>query len=531
MTRDSEPVQVVWFKRDLRVTDHAPLAHASAAGPVLPLYVVEPQLWALADASARQWRFVRETLTDLRVRLAALGQPLIVRVGGVESVLATLHEQVGIAAVWSHEETGNDWTYARDRRVRQWLAARDIPWFETPSGGVVRRLRSRDGWARRWQAAMRAPPAHPAGVWPLRAELEPGHLPTPGDLALATDGCTAPQAGGRTAAEARLHRFLQEDGRAYAKGISSPLTAAEAGSRMSPYLAFGVMSLRELVQACEARRAQAPHGWAMSLRAFAARLSWRDHFIQKLESEPALEFRNLHPAYDGLRPEPGDAALLEAWSAGQTGVPFVDACMRSLRATGWLNFRMRAMLMSFASYQLWLPWRAPGEHLARQFTDYEPGIHWPQVQMQSGTTGINTIRIYNPVKQGLDHDPTGIFVRRWVPELGVVPDAWVHTPWEWPAAGAMLEGRYPRPVVDLAATARLARERTWAARRAPGYRELADEIQRRHGSRRSGIADRGRRRSAPAPEGHASKGVGVGGGRSGGTHRSAPAAQLDLDLG
>ena len=102
---------------------------------------------------------------------------------------------------------------------------------------------------------------------------------------------------------------------------------------------------------------------------------------------------------------------LAAWEAGETGLPFVDACMRYLRATGWLNFRMRSMLVAVASYHLWLDWRATGPHLARQFTDYEPGIHWPQVQMQSGTTGMNTVRIYNPVKQGRDQDPAGVFTR------------------------------------------------------------------------------------------------------------------------
>ena len=103
--------------------------------------------------------------------------------------------------------------------------------------------------------------------------------------------------------------------------------------------------------------------------------------------------------------------------------------MRALRHHGWINFRMRAMLMSVASYQLWLPWRQSGEALARLFVDYEPGIHWNQCQMQSGTSGINTVRIYNPIKQGLDHDPEGTFTRQWLPELQEVPVSGIHTPW------------------------------------------------------------------------------------------------------
>jgi deoxyribodipyrimidine photo-lyase len=161
-----------------------------------------------------------------------------------------------------------------------------------------------------------------------------------------------------------------------------------------------------------------------------ARLHWRGHFTQKLETEPELEIRSFHPAHQQARIQTApDDPVLAAWAAGLTGIPFVDACMRSLIATGWLNFRMRAMLQSFASYHLGLDWRVSGEHLARLFTDYEPGIHWPQVQMQSGQTGINTPRIYNPAKQGLDQDPGGHFTRRWVPELAHVPLPLLQTPW------------------------------------------------------------------------------------------------------
>jgi deoxyribodipyrimidine photo-lyase len=170
-----------------------------------------------------------------------------------------------------------------------------------------------------------------------------------------------------------------------------------------------------------------------------------------------------------------------AWEKGETGIPFVDACMRSLNATGWLNFRMRSMLMAVASYHLWLDWRQPGLHLARMFTDYEPGIHWSQVQMQSGTTGMNTIRIYNPVKQGRDQDPTGAFTRRWLPELADVPDAVLQEPWRWEGAARL---RYPAPIVDVAEAARMAREAVWAVRKSEGFAPQAARIVDRHASRK-----------------------------------------------
>ena len=159
--------------------------------------------------------------------------------------------------------------------------------------------------------------------------------------------------------------------------------------------------------------------------------------------------------------------------------------------------------MSFASYQLWLHWRLTGMHLARQFTDYEPGIHWPQVQMQSGVTGINTIRIYNPLKQALDHDPDGSFVRRWVPELRGVPAVHLHQPWTMDAttqqhSGCVLGSDYPLPIVDWQAAATVARDRLWAMRRQAGFAQAADSIQQRHGSRRAGLRRSGRSRQASA---------------------------------
>ena len=154
-----------------------------------------------------------------------------------------------------------------------------------------------------------------------------------------------------------------------------------------------------------------------SLIAFKSRLAWHCHFIQKLYDESEIEYQNLNKAYDGLRENNFNEKYFLAWKKGNTGYPFIDACMRYLSKTGWINFRMRAMLVSFASYQLWLDWKKTSKHLAKLFTDYEPGIHYSQFQMQSGTTGINSIRIYNPIKQSHDQDVNGKFIKKWVPEL------------------------------------------------------------------------------------------------------------------
>ncbi|SUZ32223.1 Cryptochrome-like protein cry2 [Roseibaca ekhonensis] len=477
----SAPV-LLWYKRDLRVTDHPALA---IAGPhVLPVYIIEPDYWALSDTSARQWAFTAEALHSLRAELAELGQPLIIRKGEAIAELSRLCRRFKIKRMVSHEETGNAWTYARDRRVGAWARAQGIDWQEVPQCAVVRRLASRDGWQGARNRFIRQGRAEtPEALEPVCTTDLPDRLPDARGLGMASDPCAHRQNGSHRAARATLDSFLATRAEGYRAKMSSPLTGERACSRLSPYLALGVLSVREV----ELARQAAPvdrAGWKASMTSFAKRLAWRDHFIQKLEDEPALEQRCLHPAHEGLRDT--DSARLTAWASGQTGVPFVDACMRYLTATGWLNFRMRAMLMSFASYHLWLDWRDTGAVLARRFTDYEPGIHWSQCQMQSGTTGINTLRIYNPVKQGHDQDPEGRFIRAWVPELAQIAPAHLHEPWTAPNAGAVLGTRYPEPLVDLAQAARRARDVMWGLRKDAGFGDAAREIAVKHASRARG---------------------------------------------
>jgi deoxyribodipyrimidine photo-lyase len=498
-------IQVVWFKRDLRTLDHEPPALAAAAGPVLPLYVVEPDYWRLADTSARQWIAQRAALEELSRRLAQLGAPLIVRVGSVVEVLAKIHAAVGTARLLAHEETGNLWTFQRDVAVRAFCKARGIAFAEFSQTGVIRgsRAGTRDRWAAHYGRFMALPcAAEPQRLAPVPA-AKVAAIPTAQDLGLADDGCVAPQGGTRQAALDLLDSFLNGRGADYRRGMSSPLSAERCCSRLSVPLATGAISVREVLQRLYAAR-RAPAETPTSLRplpvtavdSLIARLHWRGHFTQKLESDPDLEVRAFHPVHQASRqPTAPDHPALEAWARGGTGIPFIDACMRSLIATGWLNFRMRAMVQSFASYHLGLDWRASGERLARLFTDYEPGIHWPQVQMQSGQTGINTPRIYNPVKQGRDQDPEGVFTRRWVPELADVPLELLQTPWL--AADVDLHD-YPAPIVDPIVAARDAKDRLTTLRRAEGYREAARQVFQKHGSRKRRLENDNPRRPRPA---------------------------------
>jgi len=510
MPAPSPPV-CVWLKRDLRVADHAALAEGvrrARGGGVFALFIYEPEVLGQPEWDASHSGFLRECLLDLEPALRRLGIRLITRRGEAVAALERLREETGFRLVVAHEETGGAVSYARDRRVRRWAREAGVELCEVPQTGVVRRLASRDGWNRLWEARMEAPLATVPAVTGSGGRERIERLATAGLLGLSDLGGAADtkdrQRGGERNASAVLEDFLTRRGRGYAGGISSPLTAVTRCSRVSPFLAFGAISMRRVWQACEARRleaaadqarATAPRdrldakAWQRSLRAVQSRLHWHCHFMQKLEDEPAIEHHTMLRAAAGLR-DPGDHVdRLAAWQSGHTGYPLVDACMRSLLATGWLTFRMRALLVSFASYSLWLDWRPTGLHLARHFLDFEPGIHWSQMQMQSGTTGINTLRIYNPTKQALDQDPHGLFIRRWVPELVGVPLVFLHTPWTMPpatqqATGCVIGRDYPAPLVDHAAAVREAKRRLAAVRGDPAARAEARAVARRHGSRR-----------------------------------------------
>jgi deoxyribodipyrimidine photo-lyase len=524
------PVELVWLKRDLRIDDHQPLAEAARHGPVVALHVFEPEVLHAREHDGQHLAYQLDALRELSAALARRGIPLLLRTGGVPQVLAQVRRERPFVRLWSHEETGLLATFARDLRVGEWARDAGVQWRELPQTGVVRRLKSRDGWARSWSARMEAEQARLVVRPQWRLPLAPDPVPEREVLGVVAAwrgeaGASHQGRAGASAARRVLEEFLARRGLDYVPSMSAPGPARVGCSRLSEHLAFGAISMRAVWQATRTRleelqaeldavrgaepaRGRRAGGaippevarllrWRRSLSAFAQRLHWHCHFMQKLEDKPDLESRNLHSGYDGLREAEFDEARFAAWKAGATGYPMVDACMRSLVASGWLNFRMRAMLMSFAAYHLWLHWREPAKWLGAQFLDFEPGIHYAQAQMQSGTTGINTLRMYSPAKQAQDHDPRGEFIRRFVPELAGVPDEHLAAPHlmtraEQESAGCRVGRDYPAPIVDHKEAIASARARFAALRRDPAVRAESKEVLARHGSRKRPASTRRR---------------------------------------
>ena len=473
-------INLYWFKKDLRIFDNEALNEALKIGNVIPIFVIEPEYWQLPDHSSRQWEFVRECLVDLKNSLNNIGLKLIIRVGRMEDVIQEFMKKFHVKRIFSHEETGNEWTFKRDKDLRYFTKNQRIDWYEYRQFGVFRNLKIRTSWSQKWEQHMSMEVINNPNRVNYCFDVQSHIVPSSKSLNLNADRCIHRIRGGREKGLQRLNNFLKYKLDNYQYSLSSPIKAFDGCSRLSPYLTWGCLSIREVVQ--KIRKAN-----KKGSKSIDSRLHWHCHFIQKLESEPELEKREYHPRMSGIRKS--NTLILEAWSQGQTGIPFLDACMRSLNHHGWINFRMRAMLMSFASYQLWLPWQDSGLCLARKFIDYEPGIHWTQCQMQSGTTGINTIRIYNPIKQGYDHDPQGEFIRTWVKELKDISTTFIHEPWKIDLfsqknSSFVLGNNYPFPIVDPIISAKSARAKLKEIRNKPGFFDISHNIFEKHGSRK-----------------------------------------------
>ena len=466
---------IVLIHRNTRMLDNPALFHGSKNQDYGVIFLYDQNYWQENGKSEIQLNFLLDCLEDFDGKLKEKNSQVCVFSGNHFDLQKwiEIHFPETIIHVNHSTDIGyfrNDFNNFRDF----FLKKEKIKLYS--DFGIQVQAPNRDKWARDWEDQMSKPllkePYANQNIKKIDKPLEPLNLFLK-DLQLSDKKYSSFQSGGSDQAYSLLDSFLKERCAGYSFKMSSPHEAEHSCSRLSPHIAFGSVSLREIYQKLLAELEITGH--KKDLYSFKKRLYWHCHFIQKLETEPELEFCSMHPMSDELRHDV-NSELIERWILGETGFPFLDACIQYLRKGGWINFRMRAMIMSFASYNLWQPWQKTSPLLAELFVDYEPGIHICQVQMQSGVTGINLPRIYSVLKQSKDQDPNADWIKAQIPKISNICTDKIHN--------AELRDLYFEKIVDPALTAKKARETIWASRSDIEFKKIAKEVYLKHGSRK-----------------------------------------------
>ena len=478
--------KIVWFRYDLRLEDNQAFIEATKNGNVLPIFIFDKNYYKIDTSSSFHLKFCEDSLKDLNQSLKNLYNSKInIYYGDTTEILKNISKKFNISEIYSHHVFKNNYLSKIDGKISNFFKECNIQWYLFNQFGIQLGKRDRYRWSYNWNKFINQP------VLEKRVNcnfiIDPDHNK---NCAISTNFIDDKliQEGGRKNAVKLLNSFLDNRSDNYQKEMSSPITGEKSCSRLSPYITYGNISLREIYRATKQKlNEDISIVKKKSLIAFKSRLAWHCHFIQKLYDEPEIEFKNLNSAFDGLREDDFNPYYYDAWKNGNTGYPFIDACMRYLKVNGWINFRMRAMLVSFASYQLWLDWKKTSKHMAKLFTDYEPGIHYSQFQMQSGTTGINSIRIYNPIKQSIDQDPDGNFIRKWVPELKNVQGKLIHEPWKMTyidqkSISIELGKNYPLPIIENNKATKIAKDKIWKVKKSKEAKLLSSQILIKHAS-------------------------------------------------
>ena len=462
---------LIILSRNLRLRDNPAIYYGSLRSNYLVIYLYDETYWCGNGKSKRQLKFSNDCLAELNEGLKEFESKVNIFEGSFDDLKVWINKNFDDFDI--HINHCTDIKYFRDGFLN----------FKDSFTGKINIYNDfglqlsnfdRDSWSRNWNKIMNSEMLGNPKKSKLKQEVELSNYSNfSSKFKNSFNDLDNIQKGGTSQAQTLLESFLFERCKDYRVKMSSPIQSEKSCSRLSPHFTFGTISIREAYQTLNQFIPKSDN--KSDLYSFKKRLYWHCHFIQKLHTEPELEFYSMHRMCDQLRPDHDDE-LIDKWINGETGFPFLDACMKYLRRYGWINFRMRAMIMSFASYNLWQPWQKTSPLLAQLFTDYEPGIHISQVQMQSGVTGINLPRIYSVSKQSADQDPDAIWIKKILPQLREIDPKLIHT--------SELNDMYIPQIIDLKSSARDARERVWSIRKSEEFKKEAAAVYIKHGSRK-----------------------------------------------
>ena len=462
---------IIILNRNLRLLDNAALYYGSLKSNFIVIYLYDVDYWKANGKSSRQLKFSNDCLEELDEDLKKLNSKINVFNGSFYDLGKWIETNYNNFSI--HINHCTDVNYFREgfnnfkENFKNKITVYD-------DFGLQLNNFDRDTWSKNWNHIMNSDLLDVPKPSNNKDKLNLIRFSDfKNEISCEFSGLNNIQEGGTSKAKELLETFLDQRCKGYRIKMSSPSQSEESCSRLSPHFTYGSISIRQVYQQLNKMLPELNN--KKDLYSFKKRLYWHCHFVQKLHTEPELEFYSMHRMCDDLRPEYDDE-IIEKWIEGETGFPFLDACMKFLNENGWINFRMRAMIMSFASYNLWQPWQKTSPRLAELFTDYEPGIHISQVQMQSGVTGINLPRIYSISKQSMDQDPDAEWTKNILPQLNNFDPKLIHN--------AELNDSYIPQIVDLKSSAKFARDQIWGIRKSIEFKNEARKVYLKHGSRR-----------------------------------------------
>ncbi len=438
-------MNIVLHRRDLRTEDNQALEVAGEGAA--PVYVFDPDIWGHPLSSDSRQEFVLDSLKDLNRQYITLGTELSFFHGNVVEVASEL-ESSRHKVIFNKDS--NHFHQDKERELRKK--------FKGVSGNAVETSKGRSNdWDKRAEKWFRSDTyRRPESITKnnLSGNTTIDEIRQEYEVEAEKDSIPS---GGTHEAEKKLEEFA-ENIENYAGSISSPHKAEQSTSHLSPYIKYGCISPRQVYQRIDSVKTK-----KAGVEMFKDRLFWQQHFNQKIEDNPDLFKEAINPVYRDLWRDDHDQEKINSWKRGETGFPLVDASIRALSKTGWLNFRMRAMCASFFSYILKQWWKIGADHYYRHLIDADVAINYYQWQMQSGLIGVHANRIYNPTKQAKENDPEGKFIRKYVPELRPLPDRYIHSPWKisdqtQEKLGINIGKDYPEPVVNYEREAKKARQ-------------------------------------------------------------------------